>query len=83
MVSAARSASSALHSRCPHPRVSSPQNHAPLTQPSASVGKKVSLVALGCPKNVVDGEVLLGDLSRAGFTVTDDHEDSDAIIVNT
>ncbi|KAG2500299.1 hypothetical protein HYH03_001877 [Edaphochlamys debaryana] len=48
-----------------------------------SVGKKVSLVALGCPKNVVDGEVLLGDLARAGFTVTDDHEDSDAIIVNT
>ncbi|KXZ52292.1 hypothetical protein GPECTOR_10g924 [Gonium pectorale] len=45
--------------------------------------KKVSLVALGCPKNVVDGEVLLGDLARAGFSVTDDHEESDAIIVNT
>lgn len=29
------------------------------------------------------GEVLLGDLTRAGFSVTDDHEDSDAIIVNT
>ncbi|GLC40997.1 hypothetical protein PLESTB_000953900 [Pleodorina starrii] len=51
-----------------------------LQQPAA---KKVSLVALGCPKNVVDGEVLLGDLARSGFTVTDDHEESDAIIVNT
>ncbi|EFJ53100.1 hypothetical protein VOLCADRAFT_127348 [Volvox carteri f. nagariensis] len=47
------------------------------------LGKKVSLVSLGCPKNVVDGEVLLGDLTRAGFSVTDDHEQSDAIIVNT
>lgn len=27
--------------------------------------------------------MLLGDLTRAGFSVTDDHEDSDAIIVNT
>ncbi|PNH09756.1 Ribosomal protein S12 methylthiotransferase RimO [Tetrabaena socialis] len=54
--------------------------------PAASterVQRKVSLVALGCPKNVVDGEVLLGDLTRAGFTVTDDHEESDAIIINT
>ncbi|GIL77646.1 hypothetical protein Vretimale_6790 [Volvox reticuliferus] len=47
------------------------------------LGKKVSLVSLGCPKNVVDGEVLLGDLTRAGFSVTDNHEESDAIIVNT
>ena len=29
------------------------------------------------------GEVLLGDLARAGFQVTPEHEDADAIIVNT
>jgi hypothetical protein len=29
------------------------------------------------------GEVLLGDLSRAGFQITGDHEDADAIVVNT
>ncbi len=29
------------------------------------------------------GEVLLGDLARAGFQVTQEHEDADAIIVNT
>eukprot|EP00803_Ostreobium_quekettii_P009871 evm.model.scf_2033.1 EVM.evm.TU.scf_2033.1 scf_2033:18171-23166(-) len=50
---------------------------------SAGTGKKVSFVSLGCPKNTVDGEVLLGDLSRAGFQVTEGHQDADAIIVNT
>lgn len=45
--------------------------------------KKVSMVSLGCPKNTVDGEVLLGDLYRSGFQVVEDHEDADAIIVNT
>eukprot|EP00882_Tetradesmus_deserticola_P028063 GHRQ01031239.1.p1 GENE.GHRQ01031239.1~~GHRQ01031239.1.p1 ORF type:complete len:172 (+),score=30.70 GHRQ01031239.1:164-679(+) len=45
--------------------------------------QKVSLVSLGCPKNLVDGEVLLGDLARAGFEITAEHEDADAILVNT
>eukprot|EP00878_Enallax_costatus_P010912 GHUV01011398.1.p1 GENE.GHUV01011398.1~~GHUV01011398.1.p1 ORF type:complete len:502 (+),score=136.63 GHUV01011398.1:308-1813(+) len=47
------------------------------------VRKKVSMVSLGCPKNVVDGEVLLGDLTRAGFEITSQHEEADAIVVNT
>lgn len=41
------------------------------------------MVSLGCPKNTVDGEVLLGDLSKAGFEITQEHEDADAIVVNT
>lgn len=41
------------------------------------------MVSLGCPKNVVDGEVLLGDLQRNGFKVVQDHEEADAVIVNT
>jgi ribosomal protein S12 methylthiotransferase len=41
------------------------------------------MVSLGCPKNVVDGEVLLGDLYRSGFDVINEHEDADAIVVNT
>jgi len=45
--------------------------------------KRVSVVQLGCAKNVVDGEVLLGDLARNGFEVTDDHEAADAIVINT
>ncbi|KAK9906538.1 hypothetical protein WJX75_003709 [Coccomyxa subellipsoidea] len=44
---------------------------------------KVSFVSLGCPKNVVDGEVLLGDLARNGFTVTEDRVEADCIVVNT
>ena len=42
---------------------------------AASERPKVSMVSLGCPKNTVDGEVLLGDLYRNGFTVTDQHDE--------
>ena len=45
--------------------------------------EKVSLVSLGCPKNLVDAEVMLGYLSRKGFEVTTDERDADIIIVNT
>jgi len=45
--------------------------------------EKVSLVSLGCPKNLVDAEVMLGYLSRAGFQVTTDETQADIIIVNT
>lgn len=44
---------------------------------------KVSMVSLGCPKNTVDGEVMLGDLFANGFDIVDDHDESDAIIINT
>eukprot|EP00227_Mantoniella_beaufortii_P010230 CAMPEP_0197591208 /NCGR_PEP_ID=MMETSP1326-20131121/12939_1 /TAXON_ID=1155430 /ORGANISM="Genus nov. species nov., Strain RCC2288" /LENGTH=529 /DNA_ID=CAMNT_0043156593 /DNA_START=101 /DNA_END=1690 /DNA_ORIENTATION=- len=44
---------------------------------------KVSMVSLGCPKNTVDGEVMLGDLFANGFDIVDDHEESDAVIINT
>ena len=45
--------------------------------------EKVSLVSLGCPKNLVDAEVMLGYLSRAGYAVTTDETQADIIIVNT
>jgi len=45
--------------------------------------EKVSLVSLGCPKNLVDAEVMLGYLSREGFEVTTDEREADIIIVNT
>ena len=35
------------------------------------------------PSHLSPGEVLLGDLNRAGFSITEDHESSDAIIINT
>ncbi len=45
--------------------------------------EKVSLVSLGCPKNLVDAEVMLGYLGREGYEVTTDERDADIIIVNT
>src|SRR6266540_7281194 len=45
--------------------------------------EKVSLVSLGCPKNLVDAEVMLGYLAREGYQVTTDEKEADIIIVNT
>jgi ribosomal protein S12 methylthiotransferase len=45
--------------------------------------EKVSLVSLGCPKNLVDAEVMLGYLAREGYEVTTDERQADIIIVNT
>ena len=45
--------------------------------------KKVGMVSLGCPKNTVDSERVLGDLSTSGFKLTQDEKDAEVIIVNT
>ncbi len=41
------------------------------------------MVSLGCPKNLVDSEVMLGILARHGYELTPHAEDADIIIVNT
>ena len=43
----------------------------------------VGFVSLGCPKNLVDSEVMMGLLSRAGAQLTRRAEDADVIVVNT
>lgn len=45
--------------------------------------QKVSMVSLGCPKNLVDAEVMLGLLSNQGYEITMDEKEADLIIVNT
>ncbi len=45
--------------------------------------KKVSLASLGCSKNLVDAEHMLGILSEHGFEIVENEEDADVIIVNT
>jgi ribosomal protein S12 methylthiotransferase len=45
--------------------------------------KKVFLVSLGCPKNQVDTEVLLGSLVKDGFMPVASREEADIVIVNT
>jgi ribosomal protein S12 methylthiotransferase len=47
------------------------------------IKEKVSLVSLGCPKNLVDAEVMLGYLSKEDYEVTTDERQADIIIVNT
>lgn len=44
---------------------------------------KLGMVSLGCPKNLVDSEVMLGIIKEKDFTVTNDPADADIIIVNT
>lgn len=49
----------------------------------ADAKQKVSMVSLGCPKNLVDAEVMLGVLANQGFEITTDEQQADVIIVNT
>ena len=45
--------------------------------------KKVGFVSLGCPKNLVDSEVMMGMLAQGGAQITPRAEDADIIVVNT
>jgi ribosomal protein S12 methylthiotransferase len=45
--------------------------------------QKVGFVSLGCPKNLVDSEVMMGILARAGAELSPRAEDADVIVVNT
>ena len=45
--------------------------------------RKVGFVSLGCPKNLVDSEVMMGLLAEAGAEITPRAEDADIIVVNT
>lgn len=44
---------------------------------------KILFVSLGCDKNLVDTEVMLGILSQRGYEFTDDEEQADAVVINT
>jgi ribosomal protein S12 methylthiotransferase len=44
---------------------------------------KIGFLSLGCPKNLVDGEVMLGIARDAGHVVTQDASDADVLVVNT
>jgi ribosomal protein S12 methylthiotransferase len=45
--------------------------------------KKVHFVSLGCPKNLVDTEMMLGALSQDGYEVVADPEGADTVVINT
>lgn len=43
----------------------------------------VGFVALGCPKNIVDSEVMLAQIGQAGFVLSGDADNADVVIINT
>jgi ribosomal protein S12 methylthiotransferase len=44
---------------------------------------KVGLVSLGCAKNLIDSEIMIGHLAKAGMSMTPDAAEADVVIVNT
>ncbi len=44
---------------------------------------KIGFLSLGCPKNLVDGEVMLGIARQAGHEITSDASNADVLVVNT
>ena len=44
---------------------------------------KILFVSLGCDKNLVDSEVMLGLLTEKGYTITNDEQEADIIVINT
>ncbi|MBX5478416.1 MAG: 30S ribosomal protein S12 methylthiotransferase RimO [Pyrinomonas methylaliphatogenes] len=45
--------------------------------------KKVGFISLGCPKNLVDSEVMMGQLSAAGYQITNEAAQAETLVVNT
>ena len=43
----------------------------------------ILFISLGCDKNLVDSEQMLGLLTQKGFTLTDDETQADVIVINT
>ena len=50
---------------------------------SSSKPLRVGLISLGCAKNLVDAEIMLGSLLKSGVEITNDAASADAVIVNT
>src|SRR5437764_12528259 len=50
---------------------------------SKSAPTRVGFVSLGCPKNLVDSEVMMGMLAQAGAELVPNAEDAEVIVVNT
>src|SRR5215510_5832829 len=44
---------------------------------------RVGMISLGCPKNLVDSEIMLGRLAREGYEIVADAEEAETVVVNT
>lgn len=45
--------------------------------------KRMHMISLGCPKNLVDSEMMLGQLLKSGYQVTDEPDQAETIVINT
>ena len=45
--------------------------------------KKVGFISLGCPKNLVDSEVMMGHLQQSGYQITPNADEAETVVVNT
>ena len=61
----------------------SPKSLSVLTSETKPAAPKVGFVSLGCPKNLVDSEVMMGMLTQAGAELVSSAEDAEIIVVNT
>jgi ribosomal protein S12 methylthiotransferase len=60
-----------------------PEQEKTASNGSRSQAVKVGFVSLGCPKNLVDSEVMMGMLQTGGASITSRADDADVIVVNT
>ena len=44
---------------------------------------KVGMISLGCAKNLIDAEIMLGDILAQGMEITNDADEADVLVVNT
>jgi len=56
---------------------------APAAEAPALAGQRIYFVSLGCPKNQVDTELMLGQVAAAGHALVDSPDGADVIVVNT
>src|SRR5208282_1485682 len=67
----------------PDLRKEKPSGNPPSGRPQPVRPQKVGFVSLGCPKNLVDSEVMMGLLAQAGAVLTPDAANAEVIVVNT
>src|SRR5258708_34723695 len=54
-----------------------------MKQKTKTVPTRVGMISLGCAKNLVDSEIMLGSLLKDGLEITNDAAQADVLIVNT
>lgn len=64
-------------------RFSKERNHIFMKKKIQNQVTTVGFVALGCPKNIVDSEVMLAQIGQAGFVLSGDPDRADVVVINT